>query len=202
VWLPEPHPVVAVCGYYSGEEVKACTEAGIVLLVPKILTSSNRAAARFDKSDLVYDAKRDAFRCPAGEYAIRRFATCANGMTIITYRSPACPRCALRDRCTTGSYRRISGTEHQAVLENLQRRLDRRPMVMQLGRSTGEQLFGVIKAWMGATRLLCRRLSRVRAEERARSGLQPEASDQEHGNRADDPGVARLITLRFVTSRC
>jgi hypothetical protein len=30
-------------GYYGGEEIKACTEAGIVPLVPKILTSSNRS---------------------------------------------------------------------------------------------------------------------------------------------------------------
>jgi len=151
-------------GYYAGEEIKACTDAGIVPLVPKVLTSSNRAAGRFDKSDFVYDARRDTFRCPAGEHAIRRFETVENGMTIIKYWSSACPRCALRDRCTTGSYRRISRWEHEAVLDDMQRRLARRPKAMQLRRSTVEHPFGTIKAWMGATHFLCRRLPRVSAE--------------------------------------
>ena len=151
-------------GYYGGEEVKACTEAGIVPLVPKVLTSGNRAAGRFDKSDFVYDAKSDTFRCPAGERAIRRFTTVENGMTLIKYWSSACPRCAMRDRCTTGKYRRIARWEHEAVLDDMQRRLERRPKAMQLRRSTVEHPFGTIKSWMGATHFLCRRLPRVSAE--------------------------------------
>lgn len=59
-------------GYYSGEEIKACDDAGIVPLVPKVLTSNSKAEGRYDKSDFVYEPERDAFRCPAGEYAIRR----------------------------------------------------------------------------------------------------------------------------------
>ncbi len=62
-------------GYYGGPEIKACTDAGITPLVPKIVTSQHHAAGRFDKSDFSYDAKTDTFRCPAGERAIRRFTT-------------------------------------------------------------------------------------------------------------------------------
>lgn len=151
-------------GYYAGEEIKACTDAGITPLVPKIVTSQHHAAGRFDKSDFVYDAKRDAFRCPAGEYAIRRFTTVENGMTLIKYWSSACPSCALRDRCTTGPQRRIARWEHESVLDDMQRRLERRPKAMQLRRSTVEHPFGTIKSWMGATHFLCRRLPRVSAE--------------------------------------
>ena len=103
-------------------------------------------AGRFDKSDFIYHAMRDAFRCPAGEHAIRRFTTVENGMTIIKYWSSACPRCALRDRCTTGPYRRISRWEHQAVPDDMQRRLDRRSKAVQLRRSTVEHPFGTIEA--------------------------------------------------------
>lgn len=151
-------------GYYSGEEIKACTDVGIVPMVPKIVTSQHHAAGRFDKSDFSYDAKSDTFRCPAGERAIRRFTSIEKGMAIHKYWSSACPRCAMRDRCTTGEYRRIARWEHEAVLDDMQRRLERRPKAMQLRRSTVEHPFGTIKAWMGATHFLCRRLPRVSAE--------------------------------------
>ncbi len=151
-------------GYYGGEEIKACTDAGITPMVPKVVTSQHHAAGRFDKSDFVYDARRDAFRCPAGEYAIRRCTTVEKGMTLIKYWSSACPSCALRDRCTTGGNRRITRWEHEAVLDDMQRRLDRRQKAMELRRSTVEHPFGTIKSWMGATHFLCRRLPRVSAE--------------------------------------
>jgi hypothetical protein len=93
--------------YYTGEEIKACTDAGIVPLVPKVLTSKSRAEGRYDKSDFVYDPQRDTFRCPAGEYATRRFTSVEKSMAIHKYWTSACPRCALRAKCTTAEYRRI-----------------------------------------------------------------------------------------------
>ena len=151
-------------GYYAGEEIKACVDAGIVPLVPKVLTSNSKAEGRYDKSDFVYDAERDAFRCPAGEYAIRRFTSVEKGMAIHKYWSSACPHCALRAKCTTAEYRRIGRWEHERVLDDMQRRLDDSPMSMTTRRSTAEHPFGTIKAWMGATHFLCRGLSRVSAE--------------------------------------
>jgi transposase len=151
-------------GYYSGDELKACTDAGIVPLVPKPQTSSSQAEGRYGKDDFRYDPARDAFRCPAGEYAIRRFTSLEKGMAIHKYWSSACPRCALRSKCTTSDYRRIARWEHEDVLDVLQRRLDAQPMAMQQRRGTVEHPFGTIKAWMGATHFLCRRLPRVSAE--------------------------------------
>jgi hypothetical protein len=151
-------------GYYSGEEIKACDDVGIVPLVPKCMTSNNRAKGFYDKSDFVYQPRRDAYRCPAGEYAIWRFSTVEHGMTLHKYWASACPRCALRSKCTTGDYRRIVRWEHEDVLEAMQRRLDRDPNSMQLRRQTAEHPFGTIKAWMGATHFLCRTLPRVGAE--------------------------------------
>jgi len=81
--------VLADRGYYSGEEIKACDDAGIVPLVPKVLTSNSKAEGRYDKSDFVYEPERDAFRCPAGEYAVRRFTSVEKGMAIHKYWSSA-----------------------------------------------------------------------------------------------------------------
>lgn len=151
-------------GYYSGEEIKACHDAGIVPLVPKVLTSNSKAEGRNDKSEFVYDRERDAFLCPAGEYAIRRFTSVEKGMAIHKYWSSACPRCALRAKCTTAKYRRIGRWEHEHVLDDMQSQLDANPKAMQMRRSTAEHPFGTIKAWMGATHFLCRGLPKVSAE--------------------------------------
>jgi len=155
---------IADRGYYSGEQIKACEDAGIVPLVPKCMTSNSRADGRYDKSDFAYDAKRDAYRCPAGEWAVRRFLSVEKGMNIYKYWASACPRCALRSKCTTSDYRRIGRWEHEAVLDRMQARLDRDPKRMQIRRQTAEHPFGTIKAWMGATHFLSRRLPRVSAE--------------------------------------
>ncbi len=155
---------IADRGYYSGEEIKACDDAGILPLVPKCLTSNSRADGRYDKSDFVYLRKRDAYRCPAGEYAIWRFKSVEHGMTIHKYWSSACPRCELRSKCTTSPYRRISRWEHEQVLDKMQARLNRDPSAMQLRRQTAEHPFGTIKSWMGATHFLSRTLPKVAAE--------------------------------------
>ncbi len=53
-------------GYFKGEEILACYEAGITALVPKPLTSNNKADGLFDKKDFIYLADKDEYRCPAG----------------------------------------------------------------------------------------------------------------------------------------
>jgi hypothetical protein len=100
--------VVADRGYFKGEQIRQCAEAGINPIVSKTLTSNSLADGRFDKQDFIYVAADDAYRCPAGERTIRRFTTVENGLTIHKYWSSACPRCPIRARCTTSDYRRIA----------------------------------------------------------------------------------------------
>src|SRR3546814_7661550 len=64
--------VVADRGYFSGRQILACEDAQIAAYVPKPLTSSARAAGRFDRRDFIYDADRDCYRCPAGEDLVHR----------------------------------------------------------------------------------------------------------------------------------
>ena len=62
---------VADRGYYSGEQIKACADAGMEPLVPKVMTSNSAAEGRYGKSDFAYEPDTDTFRCPAGQQAIR-----------------------------------------------------------------------------------------------------------------------------------
>jgi len=156
--------VLADRGYFDSKEIRQCIEEKIIPLVPKPLTSNSRADGRFDKRDFVYIAKRDEYRCPAGERAIWRFSTIENGLTIHKYWSSACPRCSMKSRCTTSKYRRIARWEHEQVLDDMQRRLERTPEASRLRRQTAEHPFGTLKAWMGATHFLTKTLPRVRTE--------------------------------------
>jgi hypothetical protein len=151
-------------GYFSGPEIKACTEAGITPLVPKPMTSGAKADGRFSKADFVYIAKADEYRCPAGQRAIYRMTTLEKGLTLHRYWSSACPRCPLKARCTPSDYRRITRWEDEAILEAMQRRLDRQPQAMTLRRRTIEHVFGTLKQWMGSTHFLMRGLKHVGSE--------------------------------------
>ena len=151
-------------GYFKGEEILACDEAGITVFVPKPLTSRSKADGRFGKQDFRYLAEADAYLCPAGERLIRRCSTVENGMTLHCYWSSACQGCPIKEQCTTGKERRIKRWEHEAVLDAMQQRLDRDPDKMRMRRETVEHPFGTIKAWMGATHFLTKTLQRVRTE--------------------------------------
>jgi hypothetical protein len=161
------HPemtALAARGYFKGEAILQCAEAGIRPLVPKPLTSGSKTDGRFDKRDFVYDPKRDEYRCPAGERALWRFSTVENGLTIHKYWSSACPRCPIKSQCTPSPYRRITRWEHEQVLDDMQHRLDRTPEASRVRRQTVEHPFGTLKAWMGSTHFLTKTLPRVRTE--------------------------------------
>ena len=156
--------VLADRGYFTGEEILECEQAGISTLVPKPLTSSSKADGRFDKRDFTYVPDQDEYRCPAGERAIKRFTTVERGMTIHKYWPSACPRCPIKAQCTSSDYRRIARWEHEAVLDAMQDRLERQPGAMRLRRQTVEHPFATLKAWMGSTHFLTKRLPRVSTE--------------------------------------
>lgn len=155
---------IADRGYFSGVEIRACEQQGAVPLVPKPMTSNNRALGKFDKRDFIYLAQSDEYLCPAGQRAPWRCKTEERGELLHKYWSSACPTCALKPKCTTGDYRRITRWEHEEVLERMQRRLDERPGLAMTRRCTVEHPFGTLKAWMGATHFLMKRLPKVQTE--------------------------------------
>ena len=156
--------VVADRGYFSGEQIVACEEAGITATLPKPQTSANRAKGQFVKGDFVYVPKDDVYICPAGERLIYRFTSEEKGLNQRRYWTSACQSCAIKDRCTTGKERRITRWEHEHVLEAVEQRLDERPDAMRVRRQTVEHPFGTIKSWMGATHFQTKTLKRVATE--------------------------------------
>jgi transposase len=155
---------IADRGYFKGEEILACREAGIRALVPPTKTSGAKADGRFDKADFIYDPSKNEYRCPAGQSLTWRFASVEKGMTNHRYWSSECKGCPLKDKCTPSEQRRVTRWEHQDVLDEMQARLEQTPDAMRIRRSTVEHPYATIKAWMGATHFLTKGLDRVKAE--------------------------------------
>jgi transposase len=155
---------VADRGYFNGEEILACEEAGITVTLPKPMTSGNKAKGRFVKADFRYVAGEDVYICPAGERLKYYFTNEEKGLRLRRYWTNACRTCPIKHRCTTGVQRRITRWEHEHVLEAVQRRLDEHPEKMRQRRETVEHPFGTIKARMGATHFLMKTLPRVATE--------------------------------------
>lgn len=156
--------VIADRGYFSGTEILACEQAGIKTLVPKPMTSNSRAEGRFSKLDFIYIAKEDEYLCPAGERLRRHQTRLEDGMNISVYWTYICPQCPLKTQCTKGNERRVRRWEHEAVLDAMQCRLDRKPDAMKVRRRTIEHVFGTLKHWMGSAHFLMKTLHHVGTE--------------------------------------
>jgi transposase len=156
--------VIADRGYYNSEELFKSRQAGIDAIVPKSTTSNATAEGRFGRGDFIYDARQDEYRCPAGERLVYRMTSVEHGMTFHRYWSSHCGGCALKEKCTPSTERRVTRWEHEQVLEEVQQRLDRMPDAMRIRRSTVEHAFGTLKLWMGSAHFLTRTLKRVGTE--------------------------------------
>ena len=156
--------VVADRGYFKGEEILACHDANITAYVPKPMTSSAKADGRFNKDIFVYDSTKNEYTCPAGEALIWRFSSVEKGMKMHCYWSSKCQSCTLKTQCTPSTNRRVRRWEHEAVLEEVQLRLNQAPEMMRVRKRTVEHPFGTLKQWMGATHFLTRKLNGVSAE--------------------------------------
>ena len=156
--------VVADRGYFKGEEILACHDANITAYVPKPMTSSAKAEGRFNKDAFVYDPTKNEYVCPAGEALIWRFSSVEKGMNMHCYWSSRCQSCALKPQCTPSTERRVRRWEHEAELEEMQRRMNHAPNMMRVRKRTVEHPFGTLKQWMGSTHFLTRKLVGVSAE--------------------------------------
>src|SRR6188472_823264 len=155
---------VADRGYFNGEEILACEQAGICVTLPKPMTSGAKSEGRFGKQDFIYVPEEDVYRCPAGEKLKFHYANEEHGQKMRRYWTNACKTCAIKDQCTTAKERRITRWEHEHVLETVQQRLDQDPQAMRRRRETVEHPFGTLKMRMGATHFLMKTLPKVAGE--------------------------------------
>ena len=156
--------VIADPGYYKGEEIVDCYEAGIKALVPKTNTSPSQAKGRYSKADFRYDAEQNEYSCPAGQRLRYRFDSVEHGMRLWVYMTYQCSSCPLQSRCTTSNAKRIKRWEKEHILDAADALLTRNPDAMRQRKRLVEHPYGTIKHWMGSTHFLMKRLPNVQAE--------------------------------------
>lgn len=153
-------------GYHDSETVKACVDEGITPYVPKPRKFPARKKGLFGKEDFTYDAEMDCYHCPAGEELGFRCIYRKNNRLMRAYETSACSRCRLRLKCMgkREGYRRISRSEHEHLIEEMERRLKERPDMVDRRRCLAEHPFGSLKRWMGCHYFLLRGLNKVKTE--------------------------------------
>jgi Transposase DDE domain len=184
---PDPSPRLSAkpgqvhFGYGDGEAVAGpdfqgwldarITPGELLAELPELLAKAGRdrllgiqAIGRRALQDFVYLPDENAYRCPAKEKLIHRYATDEKGLKLHRYWTNACGQCPLKAKCTTGKERRITRWDHEDVVEAVQKRLDANPDAMRTRRETVEHPFGTIKMRMGATHFLCKTLPKVATE--------------------------------------
>ena len=156
--------VIADPGYYKGEEIVECYDAGITALVPKTDTTNRKAKGQYTKADFSYDAERNEYVCPAGERLTYRFDSVEKGKTLWVYERYGCSSCRLQPKCTTSNAKRLKRWEHEHRLETAEAELKKNPDAMRQRKRLVEHPYGTIKHWMGSTHFLMKRLPNVQAE--------------------------------------
>ena len=156
--------VVADAGYYKGEEIVECYEAGIKALVPKVDTSGKRAKGQYTRSDFIYDAEKKEYRCPAGQRMRLRFTVEEKGKLLDVYMTRHCASCSLKAKCTSGKERRIKRWEKEHILEAAAAEFKQQPEAMRRRKEIVEHPYATIKHCMGATHFVMKRLPNVQTE--------------------------------------
>jgi len=157
---------LADSGFYDGEQIKACIDAGITPWVPKPHTSRNQQQGLFTKDDFSYLADQDSYRCPSGAELTYRFSTVEDGRPQRYYASPACGSCPIRAQCTRSQKngRRITRWEHEGLLDAMAERIRSDRAFMRRRKTIVEHPFGTMKRGMQQGDFLLRGLGKVAGE--------------------------------------
>ena len=156
--------LLADMGYYYGEQIKACQEAGITSYIPKPNSSANLKQKMFTKANFIYESDKDRYRCPAKKYLTYRFDTVERNRHIRYYVASGCNRCYLKSKCTRNKVRRITRWIGEDILDEMARRIRSHPEKIGLRKTLSEHPFGTIKRWMDQGYFLMRGLQKVSAE--------------------------------------
>jgi len=153
-------------GYFDGEKIKECEEAGITTYLP--LPQSGAATSRglFPAEQFTYDGVRDLYVCPQGEeLTFRSKEKGSNKKEYRLYRSDACGACPLRAQCTTSKRgRKLRRWVHEGVLERLRERIRGQPALLKERKKLAEHPFGTIKRAMDQGYFLLKGIKKVTIE--------------------------------------
>jgi transposase len=142
--------VLADGGYFDGDTIKKCEDAGITAYLPVPQSGAAKRRGLFAADQFTYDELRDLFICPQGEeLSFRGMEKGSNKKEYRIYRTSACGGCPLRAQCTTARLgRKLRRWVHEAVLDRLRERIRGQPELLRERKKLAEHPFGTMKRAM------------------------------------------------------
>ena len=113
-------------GYGSAAIIRTLQQQGITANIP--LWSGRVGNSKYLKGELIYDRKRDRFRCPGGKYLMPSQATSGNCKRYVSS-SADCQHCPRRSTCPTEARKKLPSKRYvrrsldQDLFEEVQARM-------------------------------------------------------------------------------
>jgi transposase len=159
--------VLADGGYYEGNALKECEQAGITTFVSVPKSKEAERLGIFERKQFRYDQERDLYVCPQKEelHSTKTTNDRARNKKFKVYATKACAQCPLRAQCTTSKYgRQIKRWVDQGVIDRLQARNRGRPELLKQRKTLAEHPFGTIKRGMNQGYFLLKGIRKVTTE--------------------------------------
>jgi hypothetical protein len=158
--------VLADGGYFDGDTIKECEDAGITAYLPLPQSGAANQRGLFPAEKFTYDEARDLYVCPQGEeLTFRSQEKGRNKKLYQLYRTDACGACPLRAQCTTAQRgRKLRRWIHEDVLERLRERIRGQPELLKERKKLAEHPFGTIKRTMDQGYFLMKGTKKVTTE--------------------------------------
>jgi len=161
----------ADAGFGSIRNLEYLEEQSINALIPDRRLAVEQlgltAKGSYDRSQFVYDAITDSYRCPAGTVLSCCGRITVNGRASRRYANPsACRSCQQGKDCTKGNHRVLIRDEHEAVRERMREKLQQEvnQEIYRLRAHTAEAPYGCIKRNWKFTHVLRRGIAKVAVE--------------------------------------
>lgn len=164
--LSDELTVLADGGYFDGDTIKECEDAGIITYLPVPQSGAATRRGLFIADRFIYDDRRDLFVCPQGEeLTFRGTEKGSNKKEYRIYRTNACRACPLRAQCTTARLgRKLRRWVNEAVLDRLKERIRGQPELLRERKKLAEHPFGTIKRAMDQGYFLLKGIKKVTIE--------------------------------------
>lgn len=159
-----PELTLADAGYLSGNNLAACREAGVKVVIPD---QHRHPPAAYHKDRFSYEAAHDTYTCPEGQSLTFSYAKHKTGEVparVYQVTGAVCRACPVFGRCTRSlAGRRIERTRHDELLQahHVWMETEEARSATKLRKQLIEPVFGILKEQLGARRFLLRGVENV-----------------------------------------
>jgi transposase len=154
-----PRQVTGDTTYGTVENIVALEETGIRAFFP--LPDFERRTPFFGKSEFIYDARRDEYRCPQGQPLPRRKTKYSEHEVLYRADAAVCNGCPVKAECTASDHgRMVHRSFYEEYLDKVRGYHPTEPYqkAMRKRKVWVEPLFAEAKEWHGLRRLRLRGL--------------------------------------------